>query len=214
MGGAYFTPDRAAKYGWGVPRLLLVALFAFEGVPRLFISSAASTSDAAALQLAPYLASMRWAGHSYLGSIGRERSCCFDVTFLNAPTSYLSTWYRVESECPRVTHPPHLPVRVAVRGSKSLCFREQSGRHIIHYTFTSDSDRPSQSSTEVPQLLLVPALDPASGRGRERASRWIPRQPGAATGGRRGLHLGRGARLLHPGVPHEDLQRRLPGGSA
>ena len=110
-GGAYvgyFTSDRAVKYGFGVPRLLLVTLFAFEVVPRFFLnlnvdsvteasvsvpastsffssffSSAAAASAAAAgarqhargaaidaLRLAPYLASMRWVGHTYMGSIG------------------------------------------------------------------------------------------------------------------------------------------------
>ena len=34
----YFTSDRAIKYGFGVPRLLLVTLFAFEVVPRLFLN--------------------------------------------------------------------------------------------------------------------------------------------------------------------------------
>jgi hypothetical protein len=94
----YFTSDRAVKYGFGVPRLLLVALFAFEVVPRLFLntdntdntdgltttsswfSSSSSSSAAAAataaghasdaLRLAPYMLSTRWAGHAYLGSIG------------------------------------------------------------------------------------------------------------------------------------------------
>ena len=112
-GGAYvgyFTSDRAVKYGFGVPRLLLVTLFAFEVVPRFFMnvdgvvvesasvptstsffssffgsssSSAAAAAEAAAaaqqqardaaveaLRLAPYLASMRWVGHTYMGSIG------------------------------------------------------------------------------------------------------------------------------------------------
>ena len=67
----YFTTDRARKYGWGVPRLALLTLFAFEVVPRRFL--AASSPDAAAaesLALAPYLASMRWLGHAYMGSIG------------------------------------------------------------------------------------------------------------------------------------------------
>ena len=67
----YFTTDRARKYGWGVPRLALLTLFAFEVVPRRFL--AASAPDAAAaesLALAPYLASMRWLGHAYMGSIG------------------------------------------------------------------------------------------------------------------------------------------------
>ena len=62
---------RARKYGWGVPRLALLTLFAFEVVPRRFL--AASSPDAAAaesLALAPYLASMRWLGHAYMGSIG------------------------------------------------------------------------------------------------------------------------------------------------
>jgi hypothetical protein len=78
--GGYFTSDRAIKYGYGVPRLLLLTLFAFEVAPRLFLKNAdggassafmrSSSSAAALLRLSPYLTSMRWAGHSYLGSIG------------------------------------------------------------------------------------------------------------------------------------------------
>ena len=71
----YFTSDRAVKYGLGLPRLLLVTLFAFEVVPRFFLddaydgaarfsSSAGQARDA--LMLAPYLASLRWVGHSYM----------------------------------------------------------------------------------------------------------------------------------------------------
>ena len=97
----YFTSDRAVKYGLGVPRLLLVTLFAFEVVPRYFTAldgqdatspqwlasvfpaaaAAGASGDRAVgwhgstpagelLRLAPYLASMRWVGHAYMGSIG------------------------------------------------------------------------------------------------------------------------------------------------
>ena len=67
----YFTTDRARKYGWGVPRLALLTLFAFEVVPRRFLAASAPDAAAAAsLALAPYLASMRWLGHAYMGSIG------------------------------------------------------------------------------------------------------------------------------------------------
>ena len=67
----YFTTDRARKYGWGVPRLALLTLFAFEVVPRRFLAASSPDADAAeSLALAPYLASMRWLGHAYMGSIG------------------------------------------------------------------------------------------------------------------------------------------------
>ena len=66
----YFTTDRARKYGWGVPRLTLLTLFAFEVVPRRFLAASAPDAAAASLALAPYLASMRWLGHAYMGSIG------------------------------------------------------------------------------------------------------------------------------------------------
>jgi hypothetical protein len=76
-GGGYFTTDRAKKYGWGVPRLALLTLFAFEVVPRRFLAAAPlgphpDADDAAAnsLSLAAYLGSGRWVGHAYMGSIG------------------------------------------------------------------------------------------------------------------------------------------------
>ena len=58
-GGGYFTNDRAVKYGYGVPRLALVTLFAFEIVPRLFLAAerggsatSAATSSASAADAA------------------------------------------------------------------------------------------------------------------------------------------------------------------
>ena len=76
-GGGYFTTDRAKKYGWGVPRLALLTLFAFEVVPHRFLAAAPlgphpDADDAAAnsLSLAAYLGSGRWVGHAYMGSIG------------------------------------------------------------------------------------------------------------------------------------------------
>ena len=85
--GGYFTSDRAAKYGWGVPRLALVTLFAFEIVPRAFLAGSRAPVDAlvstplpftaraaaapfAPLTLVPYLHSLRWIAHAYTGSIG------------------------------------------------------------------------------------------------------------------------------------------------
>ena len=85
--GGYFTSDRAAKYGWGVPRLALVTLFAFEIVPRAFLAGSPAPVDAlvstplpftaeaaaapfAPLTLVPYLQSLRWIAHAYTGSIG------------------------------------------------------------------------------------------------------------------------------------------------
>ena len=85
--GGYFTSDRAAKYGWGVPRLALVTLFAFEIVPRAFLAGSRAPVDAlvstplpftaeaaaapfAPLTLVPYLQSLRWIAHAYTGSIG------------------------------------------------------------------------------------------------------------------------------------------------
>ena len=85
--GGYFTSDRAAKYGWGVPRLALVTLFAFEIVPRAFLAGSPAPVDAlvstpppftakaaaapfAPLTLVPYVQSLRWIAHAYTGSIG------------------------------------------------------------------------------------------------------------------------------------------------
>jgi hypothetical protein len=64
---SFFSSDRAVKYGWGVPRLALLTLAAFQLAPRL---SASAASSAPSLSLAPYLASRRWLTHAYLGSIG------------------------------------------------------------------------------------------------------------------------------------------------
>ena len=46
MSGGYFTTDRARKYGWGVPRLALLTLFAFEVVPRYFLDASGSELNA------------------------------------------------------------------------------------------------------------------------------------------------------------------------
>ena len=84
MSGGYFTTDRARKYGWGVPRLALLTLFAFEVVPRYFLDASGSELDVFAtaeahpgdgtatypLRLGAYLRSLRWVGHAYMGSIG------------------------------------------------------------------------------------------------------------------------------------------------
>ena len=84
MSGGYFTTDRARKYGWGVPRLALLTLFAFEVVPRYFLDASGSELNALAaaeahpgdgtatypLRLGAYLRSLRWVGHAYMGSIG------------------------------------------------------------------------------------------------------------------------------------------------
>ena len=84
MSGGYFTTDRARKYGWGVPRLALLTLFAFEVVPRYFLDASGSELNAFAaaeahpgdgtatypLRLGAYLRSLRWVGHAYMGSIG------------------------------------------------------------------------------------------------------------------------------------------------
>ena len=77
--------DRAAKYGWGLPRLVLVCLIAFELAPRA--SSAISPASQAALSLLPYLQSGRWIGHLYIGSIGAAvnvqiRSFTFNLCML------------------------------------------------------------------------------------------------------------------------------------
>lgn len=81
----YFSSDRAAKYGWGLPRLVLVCLIAFELAPRA--SSAISPASQAALGLLPYLRSGRWIGHLYIGSIGAAvnvqiRSFTFNLCML------------------------------------------------------------------------------------------------------------------------------------
>jgi hypothetical protein len=64
---SFFSSDRAVKYGWGVPRLALLTLAAFQLAPSL---SAHASHAAPSLGLAPYLASRRWLTHAYLGSIG------------------------------------------------------------------------------------------------------------------------------------------------
>jgi hypothetical protein len=88
MSGGYFTTDRARKYGWGVPRLLLLTVCTFELVPRWFLNASSDEHDfhltggafggtrgvqlppSQPLSLAPYLHSMRWVGHAYMGCIG------------------------------------------------------------------------------------------------------------------------------------------------
>tara|TARA_B110000977_G_scaffold112505_1_gene145783 strand:- start:5440 stop:7515 length:2076 start_codon:yes stop_codon:yes gene_type:complete len=86
MSGGYFTTDRARKYGWGVPRLLLLTVCAFEVVPRFFLNASSDDLEGMAmsrvkglepgesihhpLKLLTYLHSMRWLGHAYMGSIG------------------------------------------------------------------------------------------------------------------------------------------------
>jgi len=62
----YFTTDRAIKYGWGIPRLAVLCVLAFELAPR--ISSAVPAAES--LGLAAYLRSGRWIAHAYIGSIG------------------------------------------------------------------------------------------------------------------------------------------------
>ena len=81
----YFNSDRAAKYGWGLPRLALLCIIGFEVAPRL--SCAVLPGQAAALHLVPYLRSGRWIGHLYIGSIGaivnvQIRSAAFNIMML------------------------------------------------------------------------------------------------------------------------------------
>ena len=64
---AYFTTDRGLKYGFGVPRLLLVCLAAFSFAPRLCVGGIGSESG---LDLLSYLRAGRWVAHAYIGSIG------------------------------------------------------------------------------------------------------------------------------------------------
>jgi hypothetical protein len=64
----YFSSDRARKYGWGLPRLALLTVAAFQLAP--FASSAVPPAAAAPLALLPYLRSGRWVAHAYLGSVG------------------------------------------------------------------------------------------------------------------------------------------------
>jgi hypothetical protein len=66
---AYFSTDRAVKYGWGLLRLFLLCILAFELAPRL--SAGVTSVDAArTLGLVSYLKSGRWFTHAYIGSIG------------------------------------------------------------------------------------------------------------------------------------------------
>ena len=69
----FFTSDRAAKYGWGLPRLLLVTWLSFEVAPWFsnVIVGTDGTGDAArALGLSAYLSSQRWLPHFYVGCQG------------------------------------------------------------------------------------------------------------------------------------------------
>jgi hypothetical protein len=89
----YFSSDRAAKYGWGLPRLALVCLIAFELAPRAS-SAVSSPSQAAALGLLPYLQSCRWIGHLYIGSIGAAvnvqiRSVAFNLCMLGGAAALI-----------------------------------------------------------------------------------------------------------------------------
>ena len=58
----YFNTDRAVKYGWGLPRLALLTLAAFQLAPAVNYEGFG--------ELGGYLASGRWAAHLYLGTIG------------------------------------------------------------------------------------------------------------------------------------------------
>eukprot|EP00959_Pyramimonas_sp_CCMP1952_P296393 6200500-Pyramimonas_sp.AAC.1 len=60
----YYNPDRLRKYGYGVPRLVLLVWAAFALAPPLQHISDPSFG------LAGYLASGRWLVHAYVGSIG------------------------------------------------------------------------------------------------------------------------------------------------
>ena len=89
----YFSSDRAAKYGWGLPRLALVCLIAFELAPRASIA-VSSPSQAAALGFLPYLRSGRWIGHLYIGSIGAAvnvqiRSVAFNLCMLGGAAALI-----------------------------------------------------------------------------------------------------------------------------
>jgi len=93
MSSPYFSSDRAAKYGWGLPRLALVCLIAFELAPRAS-SAVSSASQAAALGLLPYLRSGRWIGHLYIGSIGAAvnvqiRSVAFNLCMLGGAAALI-----------------------------------------------------------------------------------------------------------------------------
>ena len=65
---AFFSSDRAQKYGWGLLRLAALTLAAFTLAPGL--SRGVAPEQAASLGLQPYLASRRWVAHAYLGVIG------------------------------------------------------------------------------------------------------------------------------------------------
>jgi hypothetical protein len=88
----YFNSDRAAKYGWGLPRLALLCIIGFEVAPR--VSCAVLPGQAAALHLVPYLRSGRWIGHLYIGSIGaivnvQIRSAAFNIMMLLIAATFI-----------------------------------------------------------------------------------------------------------------------------
>ena len=88
----YFNSDRAAKYGWGLPRLVLLCVIGFEVAPR--VSCAVLPGQAAALHLLPYLRSGRWMGHLYIGSIGavvnvQIRSAAFNIMMLLVAATFI-----------------------------------------------------------------------------------------------------------------------------
>ena len=76
-GSGHFNPDRLAKYGYGVPRLLLLTLFAFAMQPHqrtgslsLHPTFTAASATPALLAAADVVASRRWLVPAALGALG------------------------------------------------------------------------------------------------------------------------------------------------
>eukprot|EP00854_Cymbomonas_tetramitiformis_P010627 gene10627-12569_t len=65
MGNKFFNTDRLKKYGYGVPRLVLLAWAAFAFAPKLH-----NVQPLEEYEISAYASSWRWAVHMYVGSIG------------------------------------------------------------------------------------------------------------------------------------------------
>jgi hypothetical protein len=80
---AYFNSDRAIKYGWGIPRLAILCILAFEIAPRL----SSGVTDSSAMGLESYLRSWRWLTHAYIGSIGAAVNVQLQGLWVYRPSS-------------------------------------------------------------------------------------------------------------------------------
>jgi len=103
--GGFFSADRFAKYGWGAPRLALVAYLAFEAAPawssHFCCSSPAVTASAracgavlehggvASLGLRAYATSGRWLAHLFVGAQGAVVNIEVSSEYLECRVRYM-----------------------------------------------------------------------------------------------------------------------------